>query len=260
MTEARVVRSETEDGVRILTIDRPEKLNALNADVRRELIEEVDRAEADPAARVLVFTGAGEKAFVAGADIGEFAGRSPVEQRAAMSGPQLFDRVWDCPMPTIAMIGGFCLGGGSELALACDLRIGADSAKLGQPEIRLGIIPGGGGTQRLPRLVGYGKAAQIVLTGEMLDAVAAYEIGWLDEVVPAEELRARTMEIARSMAGKSPVTLAIAKRALRAAYEMPLSAGLAHERDLFALAFSTEDKIEGVAAFLEKRPPQWTGR
>lgn len=260
MTEAPVVHSETEDGVRILTIDRPEKLNALNARVRRELVAEIDRAEADPDARVLVLAGAGEKAFVAGADIGEFAGRSPVEQRAVMSGVQLFDRVWDCPMPTIAMIGGFCLGGGSELALACDLRIGADTAKLGQPEIKLGIIPGGGGTQRLPRLVGYGKAAQIVLTGEIVDAVAAYEIGWLDEVVPAAELRARTLEIARSMAGRSPVALAIAKRALRAAYEMPLSAGLAHERDLFALAFSTEDKIEGVAAFLEKRPPRWKGR
>lgn len=260
MSEERVVRQETLDGIRTLTIDRPEKMNALNAVVRRQLVEALDAAEADPVVRVIVFAGAGEKAFVAGADIAEFAGRSPVEQRAVMASPTLFDRVWDCPKPTIAMIHGYCLGGGSELALACDIRIGADTAKLGQPEIRLGIIPGGGGTQRLPRLVGYGKAAQIVLSGEMLDAVSAYEIGWLDEIVSETELEARTMDVARTIAGKSPVTLAIAKRALRAAYEMPLTAGLAHERDLFALAFSTEDKAEGVAAFLEKRKPQWKGR
>ena len=163
-------------------------------------------------------------------------------------------------LPTIAMINGWCLGGGCELALACDLRMGADTAMLGQPEIRLGIIPGGGATQRLPRLVGYGKALQLILSGEPIDGVSAYEIGLLDEVVPAAELRERTMEVARTIAEKSPVTLGIAKRAIRAAYELPLSAGLEQERDLFALAFATEDKIEGVAAFLEKRKPEWRGR
>lgn len=259
MTET-LVRSETVDRVRILTIDRPEKLNALATPVREALSGALSEAEADDGARVVVITGAGEKAFVAGADVGEFAGRSPIEQREAMAAPTLFDRVWGCPKPVIAMINGYCLGGGCELALACDLRIGADTAKLGQPEIRLGIIPGGGGTQRLPRLVGYGKALQLILSGEMLDAVAAYEIGLLDEIVPAAELRERTLEIAATMAEKSPVTLAIAKRAVRAAMEMPLSAGLEHERDLFALAFSTEDKEEGVAAFLEKRKPEWKGR
>lgn len=255
-----VVRTETEGGVRLVTIDRPEKLNALNAAVRDALVEAIDAAEADADARVIVFAGAGEKAFVAGADINEFAGRSPVDQRRAMRSPTLFDRVWDSPMPTIAMIHGYCLGGGSELALACDLRIAADDAKLGQPEIRLGILPGGGGTQRLPRLVGYGKALQLVLSGETVDAVTAYEIGLVDEIVPASELRERTLEIAGTMADKSPVALALAKRAVRAAYEMPLSAGLEHERDLFALAFSTEDKEEGVRAFLEKRAPEWKGR
>jgi enoyl-CoA hydratase len=209
--------------------------------------------------RVVVFTGAGDQAFVAGADVSEFAGRTPLEQREAMRAG-LFDDVWNFHKPTIAMINGWCLGGGCELALACDLRIGADSAKLGQPEVRLGIIPGGGATQRLPRLVGYGKALQLVLTGEVVDAVSAYEIGLLDEIVPGVELRERTLEIARSMAEKSPVTLALAKRALRAAYEMPLSAGLTYERELFALAFATEDKEEGVRAFLEKRPPEWKGR
>jgi len=259
MSGANVLSVETVDGVRILTIDRPEKRNALNAAVRTALSEALTTADTDPAVRVVVFTGAGDQAFVAGADVSEFAGRTPLEQREAMRAG-LFDDVWNFQKPTIAMINGYCLGGGCELALACDLRIGADSAKLGQPEVRLGIIPGGGATQRLPRLVGYGKALQLVLTGEIVDAVSAYEIGLLDEIVPGVELRERTLEIARSMAEKSPVTLALAKRALRAAYEMPLSAGLTYERELFALAFATEDKEEGVRAFLEKRPPEWKGR
>ena len=260
MTAEPVILVESANGVRIVTINRPEKRNALNAEVRERLAAAVDEAVVDPDTRVLVVTGAGEKAFVAGADVGEFAGRSPLEQRRAMESPTVFDKVWDAPLPTIAMINGWCLGGGCELALACDLRIGADTATLGQPEVRLGIIPGGGATQRLPRLVGYGKALQLILSGETLDGIAAYEIGLLDEVVPASELRERTLEIARTMADKSPATLAIAKRAVRAALEMPLSAGLQHERDLFALAFSTEDKAEGVAAFLEKRTPEWRGR
>jgi enoyl-CoA hydratase len=259
MSGENVLRVESVDGVRILTIDRQEKRNALNAAVRTALSGALTQAETEPAVRVVVFTGAGDQAFVAGADVSEFAGRTPIEQREVMRAG-LFDDVWNFPKPTIAMINGYCLGGGCELALACDLRIGADSAKLGQPEVRLGIIPGGGATQRLPRLVGYGKALQLVLTGEIVDAVSAYEIGLLDEIVPAEELRERTFEIARSMAEKSPVTLALAKRALRAASEMPLSAGLTYERELFALAFATEDKEEGVRAFLEKRPPEWKGR
>ncbi|HEU4463618.1 MAG TPA: enoyl-CoA hydratase-related protein [Gemmatimonadota bacterium] len=260
MTAESVILVDSKSGVRIVTINRPEKRNALNAEVRERLAGAVDEAVADPDTRVLVLTGAGDKAFVAGADVSEFAGRSPIEQRQAMESPTVFDKVWDAPLPTIAMINGWCLGGGCELALACDIRIGADTATLGQPEVRLGIIPGGGATQRLPRLVGYGKALQLILSGETLDGVSAYEIGLLDEVVPASELRERTLEIARSIAEKSPATLAIAKRAVRAAMEMPLSAGLQHERDLFALAFSTEDKAEGVAAFLEKRTPEWRGR
>ena len=260
MSEERVVLVETDGGVRILTINRPEKRNALNARVREELSAAVEEADADPDVRVLVFTGAGDQAFVAGADVTEFADRSPIEQRRAMASPTLFDTVWQASLPTIAMINGWCLGGGCELALACDVRVGADTATLGQPEVRLGIIPGGGATQRLPRLVGYGKALQLVLSGEAIDGVSAYEIGLLDEVVPAAELRARTLEIAGAMADKSPVTLALAKRALRAALELPLSAGLEQERDLFALAFATEDKDEGVQAFLEKRKPEWRGR
>jgi enoyl-CoA hydratase len=260
VTDERMVLVEDDGGIRIITVNRPDKRNALNAAVREALVRAFDDAEADPNVRVVVLTGAGDQAFVAGADVAEFAGRSAVEQRDAMRSPTLFDRVWSSPRPTIAMIHGWCLGGGCELALACDIRIAADTAKLGQPEIRLGIIPGGGGTQRLPRLVGYGKALQMILSGEILDAVSAYEIGLLEDVVSADELRERTLEVARTMADKSPVTLALAKRAVRAAYEMPLSAGLEHERELFALAFATADKEEGVRAFLEKRKPEWRGR
>lgn len=260
MTAPGVVRVEGDGGVRILTIDRQEKRNALNAEVRQRLADAVREACVDPDARVLVLRGAGDQAFVAGADVGEFAERTPLEQRRAMESPTVFDAVWDAPLPTIASIRGWCLGGGCELALACDIRVGADTAKIGQPEVRLGIIPGGGATQRLPRLVGYGKALQLILSGEIVDGIAAYEIGLLDEVVPEGELHERTLELARSIAERSPVTLALAKRAVRAALEMPLAAGLRHERELFALAFATEDKAEGVAAFLEKRPPKWRGR
>jgi enoyl-CoA hydratase len=209
---------------------------------------------------VLVITGAGDKAFVAGADIGEFAGRTPLQQRATMTGRRVFDEVAAYPKPVIAMINGFCLGGGCELALGCDLRIAADTAKLGQPEINLGIIPGGGGTQRLPRVVGTGQAMRLVLGGEIIDAAEALRIGLVDVVHPAAELRERTLEFARKMAEKSPVALRMAKSAVRAAAEMPLSAGLAYETELFVTCFASDDKREGVAAFLEKRPAQFTGR
>ena len=208
----------------------------------------------------MVFTGAGEKAFVAGADIAEFAGRTALEQRAAMAELDVFSHVAAYPKPTIAMINGYALGGGCELALACDLRIAARSARLGQPEIRLGLIPGGGGTQRLPRLVGFGRAMRLVLTGETVGAEEAERIGLVDLVVDDEALAERTREIARALAELSPVALRLAKEAVRAALEMPLHAGLRHEADLFALAFASEDKEEGVRAFLEKRAPVFRGR
>jgi len=254
------VRVEREGAVAILTIDRPEKRNALNAAVRRELSEAVEAAASDPEIRVLVITGAGDRAFVAGADIGEFAERTPLEQRAAMAGRSLFETVARCPKPVIAMINGFALGGGCELALACDLRIAADIARLGQPEINLAILPGGGGTQRLPRLVGTGQAMRLVLTGEPIDAAEALRIGLVEMVVPAAELRERVMEIAGRMATRSPVALQMAKAAVRAAAEMPLSAGLAYERELFVTCFASDDRTEGVTAFLEKREPAFRGR
>ncbi|HEU0053784.1 MAG TPA: enoyl-CoA hydratase-related protein [Longimicrobium sp.] len=254
------LRVETESGVALITIDRQEKRNALNSTVRAELVAALDALRDDDSARVLVITGAGEKAFVAGADIGEFAERTPLEQRAAMTGRRVFDEVAAYPKPVIAMINGFCLGGGCELALACDVRVAADTAKLGQPEINLGIIPGGGGTQRLPRVVGTGQAMRLVLSGELVDAAEALRIGLVDVVHPAAELRERTLEFARKMAEKSPVALRMAKSAVRAAAEMPLAAGLQYETELFVTCFASDDKREGVAAFLEKRPANFTGR
>ncbi len=251
---------DVDDAVATVTVNRPDKRNALNSRVRSEVVATLDALRDDDAVRVVVFTGAGEKAFVAGADIGEFAERTPLEQREAMTGRRVFDEIAAFPKPTIAMINGFCLGGGCELALACDVRVASDAARLGQPEINLGIIPGGGGTQRLPRVVGTGQAMRLILSGEIVDAAEALRIGLVDVVHPAAELRERTMEFARGMAAKSPVALRMAKAAVRAAAEMPLAAGLAYETELFVTCFGSEDKREGVAAFLEKRPAEFTGR
>jgi enoyl-CoA hydratase len=254
------IRLERDGAVAWLTVNRPDKRNALNALVRREIVEALDTLRSDADSRVLILTGAGEKAFIAGADIGEFAERTATEQRVTMTGRRLFEEIAAFPRPTIAMINGFALGGGCEVALACDLRIAARSARLGQPEIRLGLLPGGGGTQRLPRLVGFGRAMRLILTGDLIDATEAERIGLVDWVFDDTELRQKTLEIARTLAGYSPVALELAKTAVRAALESPLSAGLAHERELFVAAFASDDRVEGVRAFLEKRTPDFKGR
>ena len=258
--EFETLRVEIEERVATVTIDRPEKRNALNGQVRRELIAAFDALETDDDARVVVITGAGEKAFVAGADIGEFAERTPLEQRAAMEGRRAFDVIADLPKPVIASINGYALGGGCELALSCDLRIAARSARLGQPEVNLGILPGGGGTQRLPRLVGLGRAMRLILTGELIDAEEAERIGLVDVLVDDDVLAEATRKLAGSIAAQSPVALKLIKEAVRASAEMPLTAGLGYERELFITAFSSEDRTEGVQAFLEKREPEFKGR
>lgn len=255
-----VVLRENEGRVAILTINRPDKLNALSEEVRSEMLDHLDAILTDSAIGAVVITGAGEKSFIAGADIGEFAGRSPFDQRHAMRSPRVFDIMAGYPKPVIAMINGFCLGGGCELAMSCDIRIASAQARFGQPEIKLGLIPGGGGTQRLPRLVGLGQAMRLILTGDMIPAAEAKEIGLVDLVVPAEELRTKTLELANKIASFSPLTVKVAKEAMRASERLSIDDGIAYERDLFCLCFSSEDKVEGVDAFLAKRAAQWQGR
>ena len=255
-----VILKAREGRVAILTVNRPDKLNALNDQVRDEMLAALAEIQADDTIGAVVITGAGEKSFIAGADISEFAGRAPFDQRHAMRSPRVFDVMAAFPKPVIAMINGFCLGGGCELAMSCDIRVASDKARFGQPEIKLGLIPGGGGTQRLPRLVGMGHAMRIILSGDMIPAEEAGRIGLADLVVPHDELRAKTLELAAKIASFSPVTVKVAKEALRASEKLPIEDGISYERDLFCLCFSTEDKAEGVAAFLEKRPAAWKGR
>jgi enoyl-CoA hydratase len=257
---AETILEEREGRVAILTVNRPDKLNALNEQVRTDMLAALASLETDDGVGVIVITGAGEKSFIAGADIGEFAGRTPFDQRHAMRSPRVFDIMAAYPKPVIAMINGFCLGGGCELAMSCDIRIASEKARFGQPEINLGLIPGGGGTQRLSRLVGLGHAMRLVLSGDMIGAAEAREIGLVERVVPHEELRARTLELAARIAAKSPLTLRVAKEALRAGERLSIDNGITYERDLFCLCFSSADKEEGVKAFLAKRPAQWQGR
>ena len=251
---------ERRERVAIVTINRPDKRNALNIKTREEGAALLEELRNDDSVGVVVFTGAGDKAFIAGADIGEFAGRTAMMQRDVMTARSLFTAFDTFPKPVIAMINGYCLGGGCELALACDIRIASETASFGQPEINLGIIPGGGGTQRLTRLVGEGKAMELILSGDIIDAKAAYEIGLVNHVFPADQLEAKTMEIANRIASKSPIALSLAKEAVKLASHSNLDEGLRREVDLFALCFSTADKDEGVSAFLEKRKPVWKGK
>jgi enoyl-CoA hydratase len=251
---------ERRDRVATITINRPEKRNALNIQTRAEGAAALDELRDDDSVRVVIFTGAGDKAFIAGADIAEFAGRSALQQRAIMLERGLFNAVDSFPKPVIAMVNGYCLGGGCELALACDIRIASNTASFGQPEINLGIIPGGGGTQRLTRLVGEGKAMEMILSGEIINAEEAFRYGLVNHVVPADHLEQKTMEIANRIAEKSPIALRLAKEAVKLASRANLDEGLRREVDLFALCFSSEDKDEGVKAFLEKRKPEFKGR
>ena len=260
MSNYETVLIEKRESVAVLTINRPDKLNALNSKVHAEGVSALDELRKDETVRVVVITGAGEKSFVAGADISEFAGQTSVSQRNLFLEKTLFNSIDTFPKPIIAMINGFCLGGGCELALACDIRVAGGKARFGQPEINLGIIPGGGGTQRLTRLVGEGKAMEMILTGDMIDAQTALNLGLVNHVFSAEELEEKTFAIANKIAEKSPIALQIAKEAVKLASRSNLDEGLRREVDLFAICFSSEDKEEGVSAFLEKRKPVFKGK
>lgn len=249
------------DHVATVTIDRPDARNALNAQVRSELKRIFAAIDEDDEVRVVVLTGSDEaKAFVAGADVTELRERSAVEQREISERPRVYETVADCAKPVIARVNGHALGGGCELAQACDVRIASERAKLGQPEINLGIIPGGGGTQRLPRLVGTGQAMKLILSGELVDASEAAELGLVEEVHAPDELDERVDELAGTMAGHSPLALQRAKEAVQSAGELPLSRGIDYESELFVGLFDSHDKNEGIDAFLEDRDPDWQGR
>ncbi len=247
------------EGVATVTIDRPDARNALNAQVRSELKSVLDAVEASDV-RVVVLTGSDDaKAFVAGADVTELRERDLVEQREASKRPRVYEYVDDLRQPVIARLNGHALGGGCELAQACDVRVAHERAKLGQPEINLGIMPGGGATQRLPRLVGEGQAMRLILSGEIIDADEAHDIGLVDEVCADEEFDDRVYDLAASMADKSPLALEYAKKAVEAGSRMDLEDGIEYEAELFAGLFASADKNEGIDAFLEDREPEWRG-
>ncbi len=255
------VTVSAEDGVALVTIDRPDALNALDLPTLTELRDRLAELAADESARVVVLTGAGDRAFVAGADIKYMSGLDVDGARAwGALGHEAAQLLETMPKPTIAAINGFALGGGCELALACDLRYAAQNAKLGQPEVSIGIIPGWGGTQRLARVCGLGLAKELVFTGRMVGADEALERGLVNAVFAPEELMGKTMELAASLAAKSPLVLARAKEATNRSLQGDLGEGLAFEAETFAQLFASEDQKEGMAAFVEKREPRFTGR
>ncbi|MFQ5846857.1 MAG: enoyl-CoA hydratase/isomerase family protein [Candidatus Methylomirabilales bacterium] len=259
--ELQTLRYEVTERVALITLNRPKALNAMNRIMLQELAPVLDQAEQDPDVRVVVLTGAAEKAFAAGADITEFQQMSPLEAlHSSQAFQALFNRIERLKKPVIAAVNGFCLGAGCELALACDLIFASDRARFGQPEINLGFIPGGGGTQRLSRLIGKPRAKELIYTGEIIDAQEAYRIGLANKVFPADELIPAVRKFAQQVIGKGAVALEVAKKVIDEGHEAELTSGLALEAQAFALCFGTEDRTEGIAAFLEKRQPHFKGR
>ena len=260
MPDFQTLRTETDaDGVLTITLDRPDALNALSQQLVAELSKALRLARQDDV-RGVVITGAGEKAFAAGADISEFAGMESLDaHRFAARGQAVFTSIENTPKPVVAAVNGFALGGGCELAMACHLRVAAETAQFGQPEGQLGLIAGFGGTQRLPRLVGRGIATEMLLTGERISAQRAYEIGLVNRVVPQADLLETARQFVLTIASKAPVAVAMTLQALRAA-ELPMPQGLQQEAALFAQCAATEDFAEGVMAFLERQTPEFQGR
>ncbi|MGH7467687.1 MAG: enoyl-CoA hydratase/isomerase family protein [Longimicrobiales bacterium] len=260
MPQHEFVRVEAADGVTTLTINRPDKLNALNAQIVAQLFDVLRTVQADPAVRALIVTGAGEKAFVAGADIGELATMTPLSGvNVSRAGQDTFRFLETMTKPVIAALNGFALGGGLELALACHIRLASENAKLGLPEVKLGIIPGYGGTVRLPRLVGRGRALELILSGEMIDAQEAFRIGLVNRVFPAGELLPAARALAARISSNGPVAVALAIQAVDHGYHANTEDALRLEANLFGLLASTADMKEGMSAFLEKRKADFRG-
>ncbi len=252
---------EKKNSIAYVTVNRPKVLNALNGATVEELRAAFHELKHDASIRVVILTGAGEKAFVAGADIGELAKQDPVSgKEMALRGQNVLNLIENLGKPVIACVNGFALGGGCELALACTLRLASDNAKFGQPEVKLGIIPGYGGTQRLPRLVGKGLAMQMVLSGEMITAAEAHRIGLVNEVTAAAELIPRAEAIAAKIIANAPLAVQYAMEAVNKGMEMTLAEGLFLEAALFGVSCATEDKAEGTSAFLEKRAAAFKGK
>lgn len=247
--------------VAVVTLNRPKVLNALNNQTLAELSACMAGLKADDSVRAVILTGAGEKSFVAGADINELAALSPVEGQAhARRGQLIFDAIEQLGKPVIAAINGFALGGGCELAMACTIRLAADTARFGQPEVNLGLLPGYAGSQRLPRLVGKGVALEILLTGDMVSAARAYEIGLVNRVVPADQLMTEATKLAQALAAKAPIAVRFILEAVNQGLESPFAAGEYLETTLFGTIASSADMREGTKAFLEKRPAVWQGK
>jgi len=252
---------EKKGAIAYVTVNRPKVLNALNTPTWRDLRTAFADARDDVSVRGVILTGAGNKAFIAGADIGELAQATAVDaERSSRFGQEVLDLVENLGKPVIAAVNGFALGGGCEIAMACTIRIAVDSAKFGQPEVALGLLPGGGGTQRLPRLVGKGRALQLILSAEMISAQDAYRIGLVNELVPAADLIARAEAILKKIASNAPVAIKFALDATNKGMETSQGEGLLLEASYFGLCAATEDKKEGTTAFLEKRAPQFRGQ
>jgi enoyl-CoA hydratase len=252
---------ERDGAVATITINRPKVLNALNAKTLDELRRTVLALKHDDEVRVVIVTGSGEKAFIAGADINELSVQTPVSGRQhAISGQHILDLIENMGKPVIAAINGFALGGGCELAMACTIRVAADTAKLGQPEINLGIIPGYAGTQRLARLVGRGRALELLLSGDHVSAQEAHRLGLVNRVVPAAELMGEVKKLAATLAGKAPVAVKYIIDAVNKGLDMPLADAQVFEATLFGLVSTTDDMREGTRAFLEKRKPEFRGK
>lgn len=252
-----------EERIATITLNKPESRNALDVSTRQDLLAALDQLAADSEVRVVIVTGAGDKSFAAGADIKAFVGAPTSEmldRTYGLGSLGLFKKLENFDKPTIAAVNGYALGGGCELAMCCDMRIASETAKFGQPEIALGIMPGGGGTQRLPRLIGLGRAKELCFTGDMIDAKEAERFGLVNKVVPPDRLMAVAKEVAAKIASKSPLALKYAKRSLNMSWQMELDAALTFEAYSFGACFSTEDKEEGVKAFLEKRKPVFKGK
>ena len=259
--ELKNVQYEKKDRIAYVTLNRPKVLNALNAETWRDLQTAFETARQDEDVRGVILTGSGDKSFIAGADINELSKTNAIEaEKSSVYGQEVLSLIENLGKPVIAAINGFALGGGCETTMACTIRIASESAKFGQPEVKLGVLPGGGGTQRLPRLVGRGRALQLILTGEIINAQEAYRIGLVNEVVPATNLIARAEEVLKQIFSNAPIAVKYSLEAVNKGLETSQAEGFALEASFFGLCAGTEDKKEGASAFLAKRAPKFQGQ